>query len=355
MPKGFEGWVVAERQIGGWTFDDFTAEGHFFYADSESLSPNQEYKDRPEKITYGMTEKLNSRTKGPQKPGGDLTFQPRSNDVVNVFMSHFQKYIGVDSGNGDGTSIYTFVPCKAQPDWAGTLYGTGAYTGTEGDMFVNNYHVKFNDTTAGTNNAKKFGRAFADQIVLESAAGEDVKLTASLKSKEFAFARDTSTPPGARGSYSELTPFEFFEGTITVDGRTDLEITNFSLTSSRNSEDRPTVGNLNPTKYDFGRYTCEGVIQVDAPKEVTWHLGSMLLDETFAIAGTWFNSASDYMIVSIPNAKYQPFDVNLSAGDAQTEYGIAWKAYESNDGTTSPITVTVKTTGMGSAFDVIAV
>ena len=355
MPKGFEGAVRIRPESDGWGSAASPGEGHFLFADSESISPNQEFKDRPEKITIGMAEKLNSRTKGPQKPGGDVTYQPRSNDLINMAMSHFQKYIGEDTADGDGTSTYTFVPCRLQPDWVGSTYGTGAYLASEGDMFVNLVDINTSALVAGTNNTKRLTNAFADQLVFESAAGEDVKVTPTFKSRLFSLEAKDVSAPASSGSYSALSPFEFFEGTLTVDGRTDLEITNFSMTSSRNSEDRPVLGNLNPTKYDFGRYVCEGVIQIDAPEETLWHLGSMILNETFAIAGTWFNSANDLITISIPNAKYQPFDVNISAGDAQLEYGLAWKAYESNDGSTSPITMKVITMGMGSAFDVIAV
>jgi len=355
MPKGFEGWIRLEPNTSGWGTFTAPTDGHYIFADSEALGANQEFKDRPEKITFGMPEKLNSRTVGPQKPGGDLTFQPRTNDSAEVFMSHFQKYIGTQLGS-TGTSIYTFVPCRTQPDWVGSSWGTGAYTAAEGDMFCFTTNVKFNIGSAGTNDTKQLKNCFADSLTLESAAGEDLKMTAGIKAGTIILAVKGSAqdPPNATyGSYSELSAFEFFEGTMTVGGRTDLEITNFSLTSSRNSEDRPVLGQINPSKYDFGRYTCEGVVQVDAPSDVLSHMGSMLSDNVLAISGTWYNSTNDYLIVSLPNCKYQPFDTNISAGDAQTEYGLAFKSYESNDGATSPLTVTMKTMGLGSVFDIV--
>ena len=42
----------------------------------------------------------------------------------------------------------------------------------------------------------------------------------------------------------------------------------------------------------------------------------------------------------------------MSGASSTTEYGLAFKAYESADGATAPVSITVRTLGMGSYFNV---
>ena len=267
MPKGFEGFVCVVGEDDGWGSLTYTpSNGKFLFADSESITANQEFKDRPEKITYGMAEKASSRTLGPQKPGGDFTYQPRTDDMYPILMSHFQRVL--TSG-----TINTFVPVKTQPDWTGNTFSVGSYTTAVGDMYTMRVICQFNDTTAGTDNQKVAANAFADKIVLDCKAGEDLKLTSTIKAGTFMLLRGSLTPPGALGSYSAQNAMEWHEASFSVAGRTDLDITGVTIESSRNSEDRTVIGRINPAKYDFARYMCEGVFQIDAPKEVLWHYG----------------------------------------------------------------------------------
>jgi len=354
MPKGFEAWVAALPENKGWGTDTFN-EGHYLFADSIVLSVGQEFTDRPDKLVYGRGEKASTRTKGAQKPNGDIEFQFRTNDCVPILMAHFQKHIGTEYGS-TGTSEYTFVPEKGQFDWVGSSYGTGSYTSPAGDAFTVGIVEKINDTDTGTDNALWYKNGIVEQLVMTFAAEDDAKMTPSFKFKtvdEGTKITAAYNPNNANfGSYSTLAPFEGFEGTFTVCGRTDLKITNLTVTSVNNSDDRPSLGNLNPTEYDFGKNIVSGVAQIDAPNDSLSHVGSMVADRALAVTGTLFNNANSLMVINMPNCRYEPFDVNPSGANAQTEYGLPFKAYESEDGQTPPITITVKTLGMGSAFNV---
>ena len=352
MAKGFEASIAVVPETQGWGTTTF-GQGFYMYTDSESLSVGQEFKDRPDKLVFGRAERLNSRSKAMQKPNGDIEVQFRSNDSLPLFMGHFQKYTGTLMGtNAGGTAMYTFVPEKGQPDWVGSTYGTGGYTAAAGDMFTFGVLKKILDNTAGTGNSMMFKNCIVDQLAFNLEAGEDAKITASIiaGTVDIGTHIDLNPDNATFGSYSTLSAYESWEGTLSVGGRTDLQITSIQFTSVNNAEAREVIGKLNPTQYDFGNFELTGVVNIDAPKEALWHLGSMVSDKQLAITGTLYNGANDYMVFNIPNAKYQPFDVNISGANEHTEYGLAFKAFADNADATAPITLTVRTSTVGSAF-----
>jgi len=351
MSKGYEGWILV-REGNGWG-STTAREGHALFADSVDLSVNKEFTERPEKITFGRSLKASQRTSGAQKPGGNVEFQPRSDDFPLILMAHNQMYEGTVSAS---VATYTFVPVKTQPDWSGATYGSGSYTTAAGDMFVVDIWKKFHAPDGANANAERYVSCFVDELTFTAAANEDVKVSASFKADSFGSvsAPASNDPNSSLGSYSTNSQFEFFSGTMTFagDSESDIDITNFSISSKNNSEDRVTIGNLNPARYPFGRIMVDGEISMDLPGDGLKHIGSMLDDLPFAVTGTFYNAADDQISFSLPNCRRDPFAVNQSGGEAINEMSIPFSAYESDDGDTSPITWTVTTAGLGSAFSI---
>jgi hypothetical protein len=352
MSKGYEGWILV-REGNGWG-STTVREGHALFADSVDLSVNKEFTERPEKITFGRSLKASQRTSGAQKPGGNVEFQPRSDDFPLILMAHNQMYEGTVSAS---VATYTFVPVKTQPDWQGATYGSGSYTTSAGDMFVVDVWQKFHAAASGTTNIQKYTSCFVDEITLTAAANEDLKVSASFKADSYGSANSASSedPNSSQGSYSTNSQFEFFSGTMTFagDSETDIDITNFSISSKNNAEDRITIGNLNPARYPFGRIMVDGELTMDMPNDGLKHMGSMLDNRAFTVVGTFYNAADDQISFSMPNCRRDPFSVNQSGGEAINEMSIPFSAYESDDGVTSPITWTVTTAGLGSAFSIV--
>jgi len=351
MPqKGFDGNIAIYPETQGWGSSAFS-EWYYLYADSANLGANQEFKERPDKLVYGRSNKASSRTIAAQKPGGDFVFQPRTNDCLPVLMGCFQKYIGTQLG-ATGTSNYTFVTEEGSPDFVGSTFGTGAFSASSGDVFTFGIAQKFKDTGgAGTNNAKMFTNCVVNQLTLTQETGEDLKMAVEVMAKTYGGTRLTVNPNNSTfGSYSTLTPLESWEGTFSVAGRTDLDVTSVQIVINNNLEDREKIGYLNPTKYEFGRPEISGVIKVDAPDEILRDHGSMLLDSAFVISGTFYNGVNDYITVSLPNNKRDTYEVNPGGANDTVEYEIPFKAYKSENGATSPITIGVRTTGVVGSF-----
>jgi len=348
--KGFNSSIAVIPESNGWGSTAY-AEGHYLYVDSINLSPNQEFKEHPDKLVYGRGEKASARTVGPQKPGGDIEYQFRSNDCVPTMMAFFQKYIGTQLGS-TGTSIYTFVPEKGVSDTVGSTFGTGSYTSSAGDLFTVGVLEKMNDTGAGVDDSIWYSSGIVDQLVFNMPGDDDAKITPTFKF----YSMDSGTrvvvnPSNAVfGSYSTLNPFDHFEGTFSINGDSSFDLTNVTITLSNQTDDRSVLGRLSPKKYDFGKIKVSGVLQIDAPTDSLDQFGSMLGDKAFSLTGTLFNSLNNQLVFNLPSCKRDSFEVNPSGANAVTEYGMPFTAFESEDGETSPITVTVRTIGMGSAF-----
>ena len=354
MSKGYDGWIVA-RPGNGWG-STTVKEGFALFVDSVDLGPNKEFTERPEKIVHGRALQASMRTSGALKPGGSVDFQPRSDDFPMLAMAHYQMYEGTVSAS---VATYTIVPVKTQPDWSGASYGSGSYSTTPGDMFVIDVWQKMHAAGSGTANIQKYTSSIIDELTVTAAANEDLKMSFTLKSDSYATAYSAaSADPGgvsAVGSYSTNSQYEFFVGTMTIAGEdnTAIDITSFSVTSKNGAEERIVIGKRDPSKYPFGRIMVEGEFTLDLPNDGLKHMGSMLDNEAFAITGTWFNAADDQIAFNMPNCRRNPFSVNQGGGEETNELSVPYTAYESADKTTAPITWTVITAGLGSAFEIV--
>lgn len=350
MSKGYDGWILC-REGNGWG-STTVKEGMAYYVDSVDMGPNKEFTERPEKIVYGRSLPANTRTSGALKPGGSLDFQPRSDDFPMLLMAHNQMYTGTVSA---GVATYTFVPVQTNPDWGGASYGSGSYTTPAGDMFVVDVWQKMHNASSAAN-VQKYTSCIVDELTLTAAANEDLKSTVSFKADSYGTANspDSDNPNSSLGSYSTNSMFEFFTGTVFFagDSSTAIDITNLTITSKNGAEERVVIGKRDPSKYPFGRTMVNGEMTMDLPEDGLKHMGSMLDGEALSVSGTWFNSADDFIAFSCENVRRDPFSVNQSGGEETNEMTIPFTAYESADGETAPITWTVKTTGLGSAFEI---
>jgi hypothetical protein len=354
MSRGIEAWILIQPENAGWNGASSAVRGNFLFADSENLDVGKTFQDQSNKIVAGRGEKANTRISGKQVPGGDLTWQFRSDEMPMVLMAHFQKFIGTaigGAGSLTGSCQYTFVPEKGLPNFSGSAYGTGSYTSAAGDLFTLSVTKKFFNTSLNNGtNAQKFKSCIIDEIEVTAEADTDCKIKASFKAGtvDHGTAIPSSVDPSSSlGSYSTKGAYQYFVGTVLFGGTTQ-DVTKFMWTSKNQMEELITLGNLNPSRYKFGKVEVTGQLDLDMPKDGLRYFGSMIGGSSFSVYGTYYNSASDYMVVSMPNCRWQPFNANIPGGNADVSFGLPFKAYESDDGLTAPISVYVETTTWGS-------
>jgi len=350
MAKGFEGYIMVAPEGSGWDGTSGLIRGNFLYADSESLGINKDIKDRPNKITYGRSLKASTRMLGKQSPGGDVEFQFRSDDLPHILMSHFQKYTGTNF-SGVGSSRFTFVPEKGVPSTSGNSFGTGSYLSAAGALYTVSVVKKFFDTSAnGGTNAQWYNSCIADQLDFTMTAGDDAKLKAFFKASRADAGTpipSTLNPNSSLGSYSTKPSFESWSATMFY-GAGTLDLNKFSLMSKNNLQERTVIGKINPTNYKFGRYDIGGSFDLDMPYDGMKYFGSQFSGSSFSITGTLMNAPDDWVTFDLPNCRFEKFEAQIKGGAAETAFTLPFKSYESEDGSTAPIKVTVQTTTWGS-------
>ena len=351
MSSGYEGWINW-REGAGWSDEAGTQEGYYIKAKEATLDSGQEFIENDDLIVQGRGYKSSTRIKGASKPTANINYQARSDDSAMLFMSHFQMYTGTVRS---GTAEYTFVPVKCSPQFVrGNGYGTGGYTSDAGTLFTLELTDKLNCETTG--NGQNIQGAFCDELTFNAELNESLMINAVMKGKDFdEVDLNAATDPtnATYGSYSQNAAFSHFSGTLTVAGQTGYTISSFSFVSANQTEERIGIGSINPVKYSWGKSQVTGEIAMDLPDDATLQLGSMLSDTEFAITGTWYNSAHDYITVTIPKAKRNPFAISHASGEEVNVQTIPYRAFESEDAATAPITVNLKTQGIGSAFELV--
>lgn len=352
MAKGFEGFLWVAPEDKGWMGTPTALRGNFLFADNESLGINKDIRERPNKITYGRSLKASTRVLGKQSPGGDIEFQFRSDDLPHILLAHYQKFIGTAFGTAAGSCRYTFVPEKGVPNYTGgSAFGTGVYTAAAGDLFTVTVGKKLFDTAQNNGtNAQLYKSCIVDEVEFKMDANDDAKMKVSFKAGnvDAGTAIPTSANPNSSlGSYSTKPSFESWSATMYFDGGT-VELNKFSLMSKNNLEERLVIGKVNPTNYKFGRYDISGSFDLDMPYDGMKYFGSQLSGSAFAITGTLYNSANDWVTFNLPNCRFKPFEAQMKGGAADTVFTLPFVSYESDDGSTAPITVTVQTSTWGS-------
>ena len=352
MAKGFEGWVCLLPEDKGWKGTSTLIRGNFLFADEESLSINKNIIERPGKITHGRALKASGRVLGEQTPGGDVTFQFRSDDVPMVCAAHFQKFIGSAlGGTATGTTLFTFVPEKGVPNFTGSAFGTGAYTAGKGDCYTVSVLKKFFDTTEnGGTTAQWYKSCVVDELMFTMTAGDDAKCKAAFRAGNVdvgSVVGSLLNPNSSLGSYSTKESFEWWSATLSYGGGT-LDVNKFEWSSKNNMDPFKVLGSQNPSRYRFGRNQVEGSFDLDMPYDGLKHFATMLGGSAFAVTATLYNGVHDYVTFNFPNCRLRPIEANLRGGDQETAFTLPFTAYEAENGSTAPVTVQVETTTWGS-------
>ena len=355
MSRGFEGYVNI-REGNGWSSQVATVPGFYLKAKSVELDSGISFIENDDLIVQGRGYKASTRTPGKKVPSAKITFQARADDVSLIAMSHFQMCEVTTSG---GTATYKFVPVSCHPTFTSgsDAYGTGSYSTDSGTLFTLEVTQKMN--CEATENGQRISGAFCDKFKFTSALNEHVVIEAEMRGIAYStldLASATDPDNAAFGSYSSKAAFNYFSGTLSLLGGTvgnDFIVSSFDFVSDNKTEDRMTIGSQNPSTYSWGKIQLTGDIKLDVPAAATRQIGSLIADTAFSIVGTWSNSANERMIVSIPSCKRNPFVVSGAGGESVSEMTIPFRAFESEDGNTAPITFTTVTMGLGSLFNPI--
>lgn len=333
----------------------------YLFVDSESFAINPNIKENTSKIVQGRAVLEQARTIEGREPGGQFTFQPRSDDVLGLAAAHFQAYRSDITGT---VSTFTFFPLAQQPDWSGTLVtggdpwdagGVGTATYNDGEttdvcaLMVEQYYGQTRDGS----NGRRFTDCVVSDLEFSASVGEELQISPTLKAGSFAlvdFTPATDDPDCAIGSYSTLGAFRYYEGTLTVNGAS-YDVNSFRVTSSNNVDSKKVIGKLNPASYPYGRYVASGEFELEMG------YGSFVKEFLAEADGTFvatFLRGEEKLTITCPLVRYNEPTSNVSDGESLVNQTVPFVAYgRSANRSMAPLELEVTTTNElmgGSAF-----
>lgn len=333
---GFEGWISV--------FEDNNYEGTVFsspqvlHVDRENLSLGKYIEYRNESVGSGRVGLSSHLVFKEKKPRGGFTYQFRAGDLPKILLCHFQ------NGTQSGTR-YSFYPRTNTLDYTdrGTIPDQNY-----GKVLARPYTVsvlkKFFDTASnGGTNSFFFKHGICDKLGLQLNAGDDAKAEANFVFRDLDYGTPVANNPGSDGtvgSYSTTPSFQYWSGTVTMDGAA-FEISSFEINSDQSIQEYSKLGRQDPEAYQFSGYTLRGNFSFDMPYDALAHVGSMFGGSAFSFVATLYNGTSDRVMIEMPHCKRLPFEFNFSSGNSPIVGKIPFQAFESNG--TYPIKITVDT------------
>lgn len=350
MSKGWEAYFRVYENTLGWENGTYLTRGNYLDVDSDGLNINAEIKERDSKIAGGRFGLPSAMTEEGEKPAGNIAFQPRSDDILQILMAHFQcvDYDEDTLADGWGTGTFTFVPITDTPDWVGSTWGTvnrTTYAATTGDVYPVSMDKIFGYglSTGTVGNAFQFTRGIVDVLKFTQDASEDLKMDANFKFRTFALGTYTETdskPPCSYGSYSVKSRYTSWNGTIVykyANTATTLNVQSWETTLDNKTADQTRIGNKGYTHFPFsGRPIHEG--KLDLEYDDVGFITSMRDNGSAYFEILYKNSAIDWMLIQQPNIKYKTFEPTVSGGDTQIDVSIPYRAFTSENGGT-PATI----------------
>ena len=316
----------------------FGKRGMFLYADSESLDYGAQVTERDSKL-IGMRESpVDTFSIDRYFPKGNLTVQPRVDDILMLFMAHFQNVVVSPGGT------YQFF--RAQNNVAftsgGSVWAVGtARGGTSGTIgtgihpYSVNLDVFFGQsfiTTGGTQaNGIRFTNGIVDKLTISSKYGEDLQITPEFKflaGSYYAYPTNF-TYPSVYGSLSAYQRMVDYHGTVTV-GAEDFDVDGVELTFSNNSMDKTRLGKRGYTRFPFGgKYVAEGQFDMELNRDL-----AVLAEGQFtSITIDLQVAAANRITIYEPNIANRPFNIPLNGGDQLIELSKGYRAYPPSGGT----------------------
>jgi hypothetical protein len=301
--------------------------GMFLYADSVNLDMGAQVAERDGKMMGVRELPQDVFSIDRYYPKGNITFQPRVDDVLMFLMAHFQNCV-----KAGGT--YNFFRIPFSPDFSQLPSGTGTYwvgsSGTYGASGTNVYSINVDhfyapEVATGTGaNGARFTNGIVEKLTFTQKFGEDLGLEAEIKflaGSWYAYGTNFD-PQSTFGSYSAYSRFVDYLGTITVNSES-YDLVNWTAGFNNNSVDRGKIGKQGWQRYPFaGRYVADGSFDMELLRD----LNILKEGSHTSITIDFFNSSTSRIYINQPNIVYRPFSISESGGDTVIEVSKGYRA-----------------------------
>ena len=340
MAKGWElSLRIQDNMTGFGSTAGVTARpGWFLYVDSESLKRNAVVKERDAKLIPTRLSPIQTASLEQFSPGGEITFQPRADDCVNLMFSFFQAatlMLGntATAGVGGTGGTWIFTPVGKSLSWSGVAFATTS-------VYSVNVEKYFGEGLTGTGDGIRFERGICSKLTLDQASAEDLKMTADMRffqhTDEVVLGTGFKSQPNALGSFSTKGQFVDWNGTITVAGTATYPIERIKFEFDNSITERRKLGQKGYFQFPFGRAVLQGDFDVE--------LEDLSIFQEGTSAGTievkWQTANGEWLDVFCPNIFIKAYDNNAS-GPGPIMRTIPFRCYPTGFGGSNAAVVSV--------------
>lgn len=307
MAKGWEVAIRVQDNFTGWgSSTGVTANpGHFLFVDSETLARNAVIKERDEKIIPMRLAPVQTVSLEQYSPGGEITFQPRTNDCLSILFSHFQAG-SFRFGNAATAQLGTwqFTAVGKSLTWSGVAFATTS-------VFPINVEKYFGEGLSGTLDGIRFERGVVTKLTLDQSPSEDLKMTAEMRFlqhvDETVLGTGFKSQPNSLGSFSTKKQLVDWNGTLTVGGNS-YAIERIRMEFDNVVTERRKLGQKGFYQFPFGRAVHMGEFDLE--------LEDLNALKQATTAGTlncrWQTEDGDWINIFQPNIYIKAYDNNVS-------------------------------------------
>ena len=344
--EGWEGKILVtdspEGFWGGTNADGTSGVGFILHADSEALEVGQSFSESQDKIGLNRGGEISNFTLKSRKPAGELTFQPRFDDILPFWAAHMQA-VTIESATSLGTSgtvlmgTFLFTPVSAMPDWTGTEFGVVvASMGTAKGVYAPSFVKYWGDAING---GMKFIKGIVDKLVVKQDYDADLLMTPTFKFGSFCSDYvDAQADVQAAMTSQKQKPVDY-AGTVYFNG-TKASVDSFTFTGENASKDKTVIGQRTPAKYPLGKY--RGLAEVEMEFDDDAWIAQMESGTLYGTVSFVSSVGTEWMEIRMPNSVLLPEEVQIGGGNDTVNVPLKFRGY--SDGTVSAVEVRVFTT-----------
>lgn len=331
MP-GFDAYFCVTEAYSGWGSVDGKTLKKYLDVESDGLNLNQQIRERDARMANEREVYSNWVTNERLSPAGDISFQPRPDDLMIFAMAHFQAGTwlmdGSAAGIGTGTAIY--APVDNSPDWVGSTWSildvSGPYAFTVNDIYPLKFFKQVGEladrTTYG--NWFVFTSGIVDVLRFEQAFDSDLLVTPSIKfygaqsaKGSYAWNAAMPSPPDASGSYSELPGLVDWQGTLSLwganAGAVGWDIDRFMFSGNNRTTDRGRLGYKGYSKHPLQKYLAEGEFDLAVDSLKPFYFAGA--GSSAVIKMRWQYDTKNWVEIEMPKVVLRPSEMNIPGGD----------------------------------------
>lgn len=327
MSKGWELAIGVQDNFTGFgSTAGLTSRPHWFlYVDNESLKRNAVVKERDAKLIPTRLSPIQTASLEQFSPGGEITFQPRTDDCLNILFSFFQAatlMLGntATAGAGGTGGTWVFTPVGKSLSWSGVAFATTSV------YSVNVLKYFGNGLSAGTGDSIRFERGITSKLTLDQASTEDLKMTADMRffqhTDEVVAGTGFMSQPNSVGSFSSLQQLVDWNGTLTIGSVSSYAIDRVKFEFDNQITERRKLGQKGFYQFPFGRAVLMGEFELE--------LENLSLFKQGTAGGTleckWQTSNGDWLDVFCPNIFFKAYDTNAS-DTGPVKYTVPFRCY----------------------------